>query len=359
MSKNKNYKILWRGILYAALLFFCIPLHINAAAENKISSISFKASGGYTPLSIESSKKLKVNFLPSTARNKKLTWTSSNPAIVSVKSNGTITGISLGKATITAKTTDGSDLSISREVRVYQITQTNARFIAHRGFSSMAPENTIPAFSLAGDFGFWGSECDVWEAKNDNLYIMHDFSLQRMCGVDKPIIEVRKNELKLYSIISGNNLKTYPHETIPTFEEYLKLFLKYPYLHPVIELKNNLSEKSLKKLIFLLEFYQLTDTAYIISPFRMNLISLRTDYSDLNLQYVATKPTKSDIDFCIQNSLDLSCYYENLTVKQVKKLHENGCKVSIWTVDSKDLAYKYIDKYKVDYITTNQCLFGQ
>ena len=30
------------------------------------------------------------------------------------------------------------------------------RFVAHRGYSNYAPENSIPAFELAGKIGFWG-----------------------------------------------------------------------------------------------------------------------------------------------------------------------------------------------------------
>ena len=36
------------------------------------------------------------------------------------------------------------------------------RFVAHRGYSNYAPENSIPAFELAGKIGFWGIETQ-WE----------------------------------------------------------------------------------------------------------------------------------------------------------------------------------------------------
>ena len=38
------------------------------------------------------------------------------------------------------------------------------RFVAHRGFSDHAPENSISAFERAGKAGFWGIETDIVES---------------------------------------------------------------------------------------------------------------------------------------------------------------------------------------------------
>lgn len=53
------------------------------------------------------SKTIIVNFSPSNATNKSVTWTSSNPAVVSVSSSGFVKAIKKGSATITAKGADG------------------------------------------------------------------------------------------------------------------------------------------------------------------------------------------------------------------------------------------------------------
>lgn len=55
--------------------------------------------------------------LPETTTNKEITWTSSNSKIAQVH-DGVITPVSQGFATITAKTTDGSDLSATCKVTV-------------------------------------------------------------------------------------------------------------------------------------------------------------------------------------------------------------------------------------------------
>lgn len=50
---------------------------------------------------------LKATVYPNDATNKTVSWSSSAPSIVSVDSNGKITGVSGGSATITVKTADG------------------------------------------------------------------------------------------------------------------------------------------------------------------------------------------------------------------------------------------------------------
>lgn len=51
--------------------------------------------------------------------------------------------------------------------------------IAHRGASTLAPENSIPAFQLAGEYGYWGAECDVSVTKDGIWVLMHDTSVDR------------------------------------------------------------------------------------------------------------------------------------------------------------------------------------
>lgn len=52
-------------------------------------------------------KKLTATITPANATNKGLTWKSSNPSVATVDSNGNVTAVSAGTATITVTTTDG------------------------------------------------------------------------------------------------------------------------------------------------------------------------------------------------------------------------------------------------------------
>ena len=89
---------------------------------------------------------------------------------------------------------------------------------AHRGLfdnNSAAPENSLAAFQKAVDAGY-GIELDVQLSKDNKLVVFHDATLKRMCGVDGKVWDYTLAELKQFKLASSN-------ETIPTFEEFLKI----------------------------------------------------------------------------------------------------------------------------------------
>ena len=74
-------------------------------------------------LTLNKSKSGKLNpaILPDTASNKKLTYTSSDPSIVTVTQNGALTAKACGSCDITCETTDGSELKAVCHVNVIQM----------------------------------------------------------------------------------------------------------------------------------------------------------------------------------------------------------------------------------------------
>lgn len=60
---------------------------------------------------------LTANVAPSDASNKTITWSSSNPAVASVNTSGTVTGVSAGNATITASTFNGKTATCAVTVK--------------------------------------------------------------------------------------------------------------------------------------------------------------------------------------------------------------------------------------------------
>ena len=85
-----------------------IPTLSTSIALNKTSA-SLKVTETLT---------LVATVLPENATNKSVTWKSSNEAVATVDANGKVTAVAVGEATITATTTDGSNLSASCKVTV-------------------------------------------------------------------------------------------------------------------------------------------------------------------------------------------------------------------------------------------------
>jgi uncharacterized protein YjdB len=118
-------------------------------------------SGGIGPVNVTSlfttscdiPKGVKVKFNvgvnPSNADNKTLAWTSSDNSIATVAADGTIETIEMGTVTITATTTDGSNLSLNYVINVTEAQQTgNSLDVDGDGFVTSADITVIYNYLL-------------------------------------------------------------------------------------------------------------------------------------------------------------------------------------------------------------------
>ncbi|MCM1245956.1 MAG: Ig-like domain-containing protein [Roseburia sp.] len=318
-------------------------------------------------LRLEAGTSITINAVvkPDNASNKKIHYTSTNPAAAKVSQLGVVTGVSPGLTTIRVDAADGRS-SASVDVEVYKVELQKEKLIAHRGFSSAAPENTTAAFELAVQNGFYGIECDVRKTYDGEFVIMHDADLNRMCGYNLNIANMDLDQLKQYTITAGSNIDSYPELTVPALEEYLQILEKSDTVHPFIELKEALTEPELKEITELVKKYGLLDRTYFISVHKSNLLTLKT-ISGVNqefLQYVygAESSNKlvpvddSVISWCISNAIDLDARHTLITADEVSRLHDSGRKVNVWTVNDGKRAYELVKDFCVDMITTEYFL---
>jgi len=83
--------------------------------------------------------------------------------------------------------------------------------LGHRGYSARYPENTLLAFKKAIEAGADGVELDVWLAKDGEVVVIHDETVDRVSNGSGRVKEMTLSELK--SLDFGNG------EKIPTLEE--------------------------------------------------------------------------------------------------------------------------------------------
>jgi glycerophosphoryl diester phosphodiesterase len=116
-------------------------------------------------------------------------------------------------------------------------------FIAHRGLSSIAPENTMSSFNHAAFEGFNMIELDVQMSKDKHLVVIHDITLKRTAGLDKKISDLTLKELKTLDVGEWYD-ESFAGEKIPTLDEvfmkfkdrhHLLIDLKRPSIYPGIE----------------------------------------------------------------------------------------------------------------------------
>ena len=92
------------------------------------------------------------------------------------------------------------------------------RLYAHRELhdnASDAPENSLAAFRKAVEKGF-GIELDVQLTKDLVPVVFHDFTLKRVCGVDKKVRELTFDQLQELRLCGSD-------QRIPSFDQVLRL----------------------------------------------------------------------------------------------------------------------------------------
>lgn len=250
----------------------------------------------------------------------------------------------------------------------------DAVFVAHRGFSSIAPENTIPAFQEAVWHGFGGAECDVWETGGEHpeLMILHDENLLRMCGVDKKITELSPQQISEYPVIKGANIQQYGGAVpIPSYDQYLDALAETGVI-PVIEIKskspmdqsNVISDWAAEELVKRLYNKFKGKTAVIQSFNKASLLKVKALLNrtmEVELLYLTKR--KDDVrshqlERYKSDGLAGVCIKHTIASKTViSKVHEHGLKTGVWTIDKVELAAKLAKEYHADFIISNKKVF--
>ena len=173
-------------------------------------------------------------------------------------------------------------------------------------------------------------------------------------------------QIKKYFMINGSNVDAYDNLTMPTFEQYLGVMKKNKEVHPFVEIKEELNDADLRKIVKQVKDAGLLNETYFISVHQSNLLSLqRLDgVNTSQLQYVygaedfnkTTSVTSSVIDWCISNQIDLDTRQSLVTASDVYRLQTAGRQVNVWTVNTIEKAYDLVNKLHVDMITTEYML---
>ncbi|ERJ12916.1 glycerophosphodiester phosphodiesterase [Haloplasma contractile] len=232
---------------------------------------------------------------------------------------------------------------------------SDCKLIAHRGLSGVAPENTLPAFELAGEFDYFGVECDVQVTKDGHFVVFHDESIDRMTNEVGKIKNMTLEQVKTLQITSGSNIEYFTSKnntvTIPTLQEYLTVCNKYN-LAPVIEIKEVNRLNDINKLVTTLNEFNLLNHSILISFNVEYLMKLRKLAPNIQIQYIVNEIEDDVIDICNKYSFDIDANAIMLYKNHIEECHHRKIKVNTWTVDEQDIA-NYLIKAKIDYITTN------
>ena len=156
--------------------------HVTVEGEKKpvVPIVNIKFEESPVTIAIGESRQLNVIFEPANATNKELTWKSVSPSVVTVDDKGNIYGVKEGKSVVSAKTTDGSNLTINCVVTVTpstgigNITMGDVKLVIkdrHLKVEGLADKDIVQIINTIGFTVYKGTEHEI-DLKAAGVYII-------------------------------------------------------------------------------------------------------------------------------------------------------------------------------------------
>jgi len=225
------------------------------------------------------------------------------------------------------------------------------RFIAHRGESYLAPENTLAAVNLAWELGSGVVEVDVHLSADHKIMVCHDGRVSRSAG-DKPVISrTHSRELRRLDVGSWKSA-AYQNEKVPFLEEVIatvpdqgRLIVEIKCGPEILPVLRQIAADSPKK-----------DRLIFISFGWETILAVKNRFPGHLCYWISEDKTglTDRIKSCADNGLDgIDLYHKIIDAKIIEQAQRSGLDILCWTVDDPADARQLID-LGVTGITTNR-----
>lgn len=237
------------------------------------------------------------------------------------------------------------------------------RFINHRGYNTVAPENTLPAYAESYRRGFKYVECDVSFTSDNVAVLLHDSTITRTSNGEGSIADMTFADVRQYDFGSWKNSK-YAGTPIPTLAEFLYVCRNLG-LHPYIEIKDTASytDEQIQSIVDMVAANQMRDKATIIS-FKLSYLQKVVEYEpNIRVGYVVKSVSASTITnartlYTGTNDVFIDCDYISSSIANYATIcEEAGIPMEVWCIDGTDTMAR-LPKY-VSGITTNKIVGGE
>lgn len=223
------------------------------------------------------------------------------------------------------------------------LVNAQTKIIAHRGFSSVAPENTLIAFQKAIESKADYFELDVHKTKDDSVVVIHDASVDKTSSNDRKGKVTEMTYSELTSVEVGYSKKfgdKYKNEKIPTLREALELAKGK--IKVCIEIKVYGVEEAVLKTVNELG---MRDQVIIFSFYYPVLAKIRKLDKDIPVLFLISEANELTVDYAkVIEANAIGVGRKTTITKEFLNLaHEQGIEVWKWTVNDEAEMQQLID----------------
>lgn len=232
------------------------------------------------------------------------------------------------------------------------------RLCAHRGFNTVAPENSMPAFGAAVALGAQEIEFDLWSTKDGVLVSCHDSTLDRVSDGQGKIYDHTYEELLRLDFGSKYGEK-FKGLKIPTFEEILQKFAGRVIMNIHVKIWDvALENPMIEEIVALIRKFDCKKHVYFMT--HNDEIIKKVKAYDPNLKIcVGWDGDKNPLSI-VDRAIALGAYKVQLfkpyfNQESVDKAHAHGILCNVFFADTPEEAKRYFEM-GIDTVLTNDYL---
>ena len=207
--------------------------------------------------------------------------------------------------------------------------------IAHRGNSSVAPQNTRAAFEAAWRAGAALVELDIQLTRDGQVVVLHDDTVDATTDgsgtvADLDLVEVRALDAGTWFA------PAFAGQRVPTFAEVLTWQAERPGIGLLLELKGAWTPEQVAPVTAAIEAAGLSDRVIGQSFWPQTVAALKEVAPQLRRGLLVFEVPADLVDRCTQLGVMTCNPYGPLLVADpglVGRLHDAGLQVMVWTLD--------------------------
>ena len=232
------------------------------------------------------------------------------------------------------------------------------RLCAHRGFNTVAPENSMPAFGAAVALGAEEIEFDIWSTKDKVLVSCHDSTLERVSNGEGNIYD--RTYAELLSLDFGvKHGEKFRGLRIPTFEDILKKFAGRVIMNIHVKIWDaNFEDPMIEEIVALIRKYDCEKHIYFMTTNDAMIKKVMEYAPDLRIcvGWDGNKKPDSIVDRAIElGAYKVQFFKPYFDKAAIDKAHAHGILCNVFWADDPIEARQYFEM-GIDTVLTNDYL---